>query len=369
MAMYMNVAEALGAAGGLPPWQHPKTVSRKDAGELFKQPGNNVQGAFLIRESAKRPGEFALSVYLNGKPQHFVIKVNPSGRYSIDDGPTYENLSGLVDYYMHDPKSPTRITKPVCRAGAQPDAAAGAPSAPPLRPRGASASRPMITTPQSYENVDKVLANSPPPPAARSPTSASASASPSAEHAGADQMDDFEDDQRHTKKADSKNTKVQKILANQDAVNAMEVAGRDVEIADGAQKANYLAEQFEKEARMTEKLHLFWVNKKMEKMKSDKRISNVTDDLKDGLIIMMLIAELSGKKAPKYNKSPKVPAQIRDNWSCVVKYMKSIGIQVDADGATEDTESVHLDAGLLADMDRREHLKMFSKLMLYENGM
>jgi hypothetical protein len=122
----------------------------------------------------------------------------------------------------------------------------------------------------SYENVDKVLANSPPPPAARSPTtaSASASASPSAEHAGADQMDDFEDDQRHTKKADSKNTKVQKILANQDAVNAMEVAGRDVEIADGAQKANYLAEQFEKEARMTEKLHLFWVNKKMEKMKS-----------------------------------------------------------------------------------------------------
>lgn len=32
--MYMNVAEALGAAGGLPPWQHPKTVSRKDAGEV-----------------------------------------------------------------------------------------------------------------------------------------------------------------------------------------------------------------------------------------------------------------------------------------------------------------------------------------------
>lgn len=152
-------------------------------------------------------------------------------------------------------------------------------------------------------------------------------------------------------------------------------------------------------------------------VRTDKRISNVTDDLKDGVIIMMLIAELSGKKAPKYNKSPKVPAQIRDNWSCVVKYMKSIGIQgmldldlnsphgplgvapctvaiaqwntatlppsthslsvlfvvwghaVDADGATEDTESVHLDAGLLADMDRREHLKMFSKLMLYENGM
>jgi len=340
----------------LPPWQHPKTVTRKEAEKLFKQPENSVQGAFLVRESAKRQGEFALSVFLSSKPQHFVIKCKPGPLYSIDDGPKYPTLSGLVDYYMNDPSSPTRITKPVCRPGS---------TAPQLMPRatgGRNPSAPRVITDNAYENVRETLKAAAPAAAAEAPPEPDSEPDDGA-------GDDLPAMPMQHKKADVKNTKVKKILDDQDAVNAMDVAGRDVTMADGANHANYLAVQFDKEATMTEKLHLFWINKKLETMKSKTRISNVTEDLADAVIVIQLVAELSGKKPPRYNKKPKNEIFIRDNWSNVVSFMKSLGIQVDAEGKKEDAESVHLDARLLAEMDRREHLKMFSKLMLFENGL
>lgn len=44
--------------------------------QLFAQAGNSVEGAFLVRQSGKRVGDFVLSVFLKGKPQHFVITVS-----------------------------------------------------------------------------------------------------------------------------------------------------------------------------------------------------------------------------------------------------------------------------------------------------
>lgn len=59
----------------------------------------------------------------------------------------------------------------------------------------------------------------------------------------------------------------------QNQVGNIDIAEREVQMSDGAQTANYLAVQFEKEAHLTEKLHLFWVNQKLEKMKSGTVIS------------------------------------------------------------------------------------------------
>ena len=114
-----------------------------------------------------------------------------------------------------------------------------------------------------YENVESVMRQQP----------------PAADNAEKDALEDEgemveenesvpgEDPLRHTRKADAQNAKVKKILEEQDRVNDVHIAGQEVRTSDGSHTANYLAIQFEKEAQMTEKLHLFWVNKKLEKMK------------------------------------------------------------------------------------------------------
>ena len=42
---------------------------------------------------------------------------------------------------------------------------------------------------------------------------------------------------------------------------------------------------------------------------------------------MRILELLAGKKAPNYAKKPKMEVQLRDNWSAVVKFMRTLGIQ------------------------------------------
>lgn len=93
MSVYENVAQIV-ADSDTPPYQYG-TVSRSEVNQKFSQRGNNVEGAFLVRESSKRQGDFVLSVVLEGKAQHYVITVQSSG-FNIDDGPQFPTLHELV---------------------------------------------------------------------------------------------------------------------------------------------------------------------------------------------------------------------------------------------------------------------------------
>lgn len=96
-------------------------------------------------------------------------------------------------------------------------------------------------------------------------------------------------------------------------------------------------------------------------------VDNLHDSLADGVLLWKIMEKLSGKKG-KYAKMAKMDIQRMDNWAGLVKFMKSCGIQVDDDANKDpEAESVGLDATSLYELERRELLKIFSKIMVYEN--
>lgn len=68
-----------------------------------------------------------------------------------------------------------------------------------------------------------------------------------------------------------------------------------------------------------------WVNVRL---KSDKQVTNLAVDLRDGTVLVRLVQNLTGKKIKGYHKAPQLPAHMLDNLDLVFKTIQSAGIKV-----------------------------------------
>jgi len=273
-----------------------------------------------------------LSVWQRGAAQHYIVKGGST--FFIDDGPRKTSLEELIEFYMKDPSAPTKLTTPVCRPGTSMPTNNPPPPADDLyMPPTSVAKAPVVQAPVKAQ-----------PPAFKSSTST-------------------------PKRNYQESPKYQDILKMQAEVKAIElpprmpISGRN----DSSGLANEWAVQFEMEAIATEKLNLWWLNKKLAEI-NEAPVTNVESSLEDATRIIKVLALVSGEKVPKYSKMARTPFQKKDNWCATVAFMKKLGIQVDDKGKLEEGEiSVKLDALLLGELDRRELMKLFTKIMVYEN--
>jgi hypothetical protein len=60
---------------------------------------NFQEGCFLVRTSTTHHGAYVLSLAHQGRPLHFKINADHSGRVSFDEGPTFGSLAELVVHY------------------------------------------------------------------------------------------------------------------------------------------------------------------------------------------------------------------------------------------------------------------------------
>lgn len=117
-------------------WFHGK-LPRSETIPLLREYGH---GAFLVRESTKRPGELALSIQVEssrdslGKAVHFIINnrwpaaasaENPDMKleWLVEDGKAFLSIFGLIRYFLKSGKSVSRrsqsakLANPVSREG------------------------------------------------------------------------------------------------------------------------------------------------------------------------------------------------------------------------------------------------------------
>ncbi|CAB4002121.1 growth factor receptor-bound 2 [Paramuricea clavata] len=85
-------------------WYHGK-ISRNDAEELLKKQTHD--GAFLIRDSERSPGDFSLSVRYNNAVQHFKVLRDGAGKYFLWVV-KFNSLNELVDYHRTSSVSRTQ---------------------------------------------------------------------------------------------------------------------------------------------------------------------------------------------------------------------------------------------------------------------
>lgn len=78
----------------LQPYFHGK-LSRREAEVLLN---GQADGVWLIRKHSS-PNDYVLSMTGSGQSQHFVIQHQGEAWYCIDDGPLFEGLDNLVQYY------------------------------------------------------------------------------------------------------------------------------------------------------------------------------------------------------------------------------------------------------------------------------
>lgn len=91
-------------------WYHGR-ITREQAIEVLLQNGRQ-EGLFLVRNKAGRDDNFALSLWHGNQALHFQIQCRGGIFYSIDDGPTFEGLDSLIEYYMEQADGlPTRLTQ------------------------------------------------------------------------------------------------------------------------------------------------------------------------------------------------------------------------------------------------------------------
>lgn len=80
------------------PWFHGK-ISRVVAEHILAMHGMK-DGLFLVRESTSVAGDYVLSMTFGSAQYHFQIQAYSSKKqYFIDDGPIFEGLSKIVEYY------------------------------------------------------------------------------------------------------------------------------------------------------------------------------------------------------------------------------------------------------------------------------
>eukprot|EP00794_Sanderia_malayensis_P014900 gene14900-16444_t len=80
-------------------WYHG-LISGGDAERLLLDRGKN--GCFLVRESIRSPGDYVLSIRTDENVVHIMIR-NIDGCYDAGGGPTFNDLSELVENYKKNP--------------------------------------------------------------------------------------------------------------------------------------------------------------------------------------------------------------------------------------------------------------------------
>ena len=91
-------------------WYHGR-ITREQAIELLLQNGRQ-EGLFLVRNKAGTDDNFVLSLWHGNQALHFQIQCRGGIYYSIDDGPTFEGLDSLIEYYMEQADGlPTQLTQ------------------------------------------------------------------------------------------------------------------------------------------------------------------------------------------------------------------------------------------------------------------
>lgn len=136
--------------------------------------------------------------------------------------------------------------------------------------------------------------------------------------------------------------------------------------ADAVRTAASRAEAFSQAALAEEKMYLMWFNRQLKSL-GKPEVKDISNSLQDGTMVMEVLKKLSGENPPQYAKRVAVVQQAVDNWHVIVKFMGRLGIQVENMPGAPDAESVGLDPILLHSLDRREILKLFSKLLVYES--
>ncbi|XP_056429663.1 megakaryocyte-associated tyrosine-protein kinase isoform X2 [Hyla sarda] len=99
----------------LMPWFHGSISGH----QAVQQLQSKEEGAFLLRESVRHPGDYVLCVSHNGEVIHYRICYQ-DGKLSIDLKKTFSNLIDLIEYYMvNQGVLATKLMKPKTKQGAK----------------------------------------------------------------------------------------------------------------------------------------------------------------------------------------------------------------------------------------------------------
>lgn len=79
-------------------WYHGRIT--RDVALHFLQENGSTEGLFLVRESTSRNGDYVISLIHNGCPAHFQIQCLGDFYFRIENGPLFQGLDQLVNYYQ-----------------------------------------------------------------------------------------------------------------------------------------------------------------------------------------------------------------------------------------------------------------------------
>ncbi|XP_071512142.1 tyrosine-protein kinase HTK16-like [Diadema antillarum] len=90
-------------------WFH-RRITRDTAVHILRDQGGQ-EGLFLVRESTSRMGDYVISIMHNNLPQHFQIQCLGDFYFQIDNGPLFQGLDQLINYYRTGANGlPTKLT-------------------------------------------------------------------------------------------------------------------------------------------------------------------------------------------------------------------------------------------------------------------
>ncbi|XP_072035066.1 tyrosine-protein kinase HTK16-like isoform X2 [Amphiura filiformis] len=99
-------------------WFHGR-ITRETAIHILKENGDN-EGLFLVRESTSVSGDFVVSLVHERQPQHFQIHCLGDFYYQIDNGPLFQGLDHLINFYKEGANGLPTILKTFCKGTAPP---------------------------------------------------------------------------------------------------------------------------------------------------------------------------------------------------------------------------------------------------------
>ena len=95
-------------------WFHGRITRDNACHLLLNHQSNRKDGLFLVRESTHKPGNFVISLLLNGECQHFQIVHQGDAWYSLDNGPVFQGLDQLVAHYQSNSHGlPVVLAQPI----------------------------------------------------------------------------------------------------------------------------------------------------------------------------------------------------------------------------------------------------------------
>ncbi|XP_022088083.1 tyrosine-protein kinase HTK16-like [Acanthaster planci] len=99
-------------------WFHGK-ITRDTAVHILQENGN-TEGLFLVRESTSSPGDFVVSLVHDGQPQHFQIHCLGDFYYQVDNGPLFQGLDALINFYVEGANGLSTRLVDFCKGEAPP---------------------------------------------------------------------------------------------------------------------------------------------------------------------------------------------------------------------------------------------------------